>query len=241
MRGIFTWTICPVGPNPIAQPHLNHAPRVPSTRHLFQFKQPLSLHSETLPRLLGLTKSQPIGRPAKSSSLIKFNSNPYFSLGRQKPVLSTKKKKITWDQKKTDKERNKSNKCERATSYCKTMELQNTVKEALNALYHHPDDGVRLQADRWLQDFQRTLDAWQVLCASLCVLVDLNVLFSFPEFLIDCWSFGEFGSRFGFGFLFSLRCDFSDYFGMFDHRDAIGFVSSLESLVHFIWMRWIQF
>ncbi|XP_048443658.1 transportin MOS14-like isoform X2 [Pyrus x bretschneideri] len=42
------------------------------------------------------------------------------------------------------------------------MELQNTVKDALNALYHHPDDGVRLQADRWLQDFQRTLDAWQV-------------------------------------------------------------------------------
>ncbi|GAV74387.1 Xpo1 domain-containing protein [Cephalotus follicularis] len=42
------------------------------------------------------------------------------------------------------------------------MELQNTVKEALNALYHHPDDAVRLQADRWLQDFQRTLDAWQV-------------------------------------------------------------------------------
>ncbi|PRQ16051.1 hypothetical protein RchiOBHm_Chr7g0180041 [Rosa chinensis] len=44
----------------------------------------------------------------------------------------------------------------------KTMELQNTVKEALNALYHHPDDGVRMQADRFLQDFQRTLDAWQV-------------------------------------------------------------------------------
>ncbi|KAE8124129.1 hypothetical protein FH972_019038 [Carpinus fangiana] len=42
------------------------------------------------------------------------------------------------------------------------MELQNTVKEALNALYHHPDDAVRMQADRWLQDFQRTLDAWQV-------------------------------------------------------------------------------
>ncbi|GMN45765.1 hypothetical protein TIFTF001_014956 [Ficus carica] len=42
------------------------------------------------------------------------------------------------------------------------MERQNTVKEALNALYHHPDDGVRLQADRWLQSFQRTLDAWQV-------------------------------------------------------------------------------
>lgn len=42
------------------------------------------------------------------------------------------------------------------------MELQNTVKEALNALYHHPDDSVRMQADRWLQDFQRTIDAWQV-------------------------------------------------------------------------------
>ncbi|CAN0903227.1 Transportin MOS14 [Linum grandiflorum] len=42
------------------------------------------------------------------------------------------------------------------------MELQNTVKEALNALYHHPDDAVRMEADRWLQSFQRTLDAWQV-------------------------------------------------------------------------------
>ncbi|XWS51047.1 hypothetical protein CRYUN_Cryun12cG0142600 [Craigia yunnanensis] len=42
------------------------------------------------------------------------------------------------------------------------MELQNTLKEALNALYHHPDDAVRMQADRWLQDFQRTIDAWQV-------------------------------------------------------------------------------
>lgn len=42
------------------------------------------------------------------------------------------------------------------------MELQNTVKEALNALYHHPDDAVRMQADRWLQDFQHTIDAWQV-------------------------------------------------------------------------------
>ncbi|URD79081.1 Exportin 1-like protein [Musa troglodytarum] len=42
------------------------------------------------------------------------------------------------------------------------MELENTVKEALNALYHHPDDAVRGRADRWLQDFQRTIDAWQV-------------------------------------------------------------------------------
>ncbi|ONK70738.1 uncharacterized protein A4U43_C04F1020 [Asparagus officinalis] len=42
------------------------------------------------------------------------------------------------------------------------MDLQNTVKEALNALYHHPDDAVRAQADRWLQDFQHSIDAWQV-------------------------------------------------------------------------------
>lgn len=57
------------------------------------------------------------------------------------------------------------------------MELQNTVKEALNALYHHPDDAVRMQADRWLQDFQRTLDAWQVLRFGFSLL--------FPQLLID--------------------------------------------------------
>ncbi|RZR92965.1 hypothetical protein BHM03_00021348 [Ensete ventricosum] len=54
------------------------------------------------------------------------------------------------------------------------MELENTVKEALNALYHHPDDAVRSRADRWLQDFQRTIDAWQVTprpSASTLVLV----------------------------------------------------------------------
>ncbi|XP_044485028.1 transportin MOS14-like isoform X2 [Mangifera indica] len=44
----------------------------------------------------------------------------------------------------------------------RSMELQNAVKEALNALYHHPDDTVRMQADRWLQDFQGIIDAWQV-------------------------------------------------------------------------------
>ncbi|KAJ3682345.1 hypothetical protein LUZ60_014918 [Juncus effusus] len=42
------------------------------------------------------------------------------------------------------------------------MDLQKTVKEALAALYHHPEDSVRAQADRWLQDFQHTIDAWQV-------------------------------------------------------------------------------
>jgi hypothetical protein len=66
------------------------------------------------------------------------------------------------------------------------MELQNTVKEALNALYHHPDDAVRMQADRWLQDFQRTLDAWQVLRFRFSLL--------FPQLLIH-------ESKFGFIFL----------------------------------------
>ena len=37
-----------------------------------------------------------------------------------------------------------------------------TVKEALAALYHHPDDTIRTAADRWLQKFQHTPDAWQV-------------------------------------------------------------------------------
>ncbi|KAL5722448.1 Transportin mos14 [Ranunculus cassubicifolius] len=60
------------------------------------------------------------------------------------------------------------------------MELQNTVKEALNALYHHPDDNVRTQADRWLQDFQRTIDAWQV---ADNLLHDAS---SNPETLIFC-------------------------------------------------------
>ncbi|GFP79961.1 transportin-3 [Phtheirospermum japonicum] len=41
------------------------------------------------------------------------------------------------------------------------MELQDTVKQALNMLYHHPDDAVRMEADRWLQKFQHTIDAWQ--------------------------------------------------------------------------------
>ncbi|KAH7662701.1 transportin-3 protein [Dioscorea alata] len=43
-----------------------------------------------------------------------------------------------------------------------SIDLQNTVKEALGVLYHHPDDVLRSRADRWLQDFQRTIDAWQV-------------------------------------------------------------------------------
>jgi hypothetical protein len=42
-----------------------------------------------------------------------------------------------------------------------------TVKEALAALYHHPDDTIRTAADRWLQKFQHTLDAWQVRAGAL--------------------------------------------------------------------------
>lgn len=67
------------------------------------------------------------------------------------------------------------------------MELQNTVKEALNALYHHPDDSVRIQADRWLQDFQRTIDAWQVLLLPflLVFLLDVCLLLSFLLYIWD--------------------------------------------------------
>ncbi|KAF2316021.1 hypothetical protein GH714_040816 [Hevea brasiliensis] len=42
------------------------------------------------------------------------------------------------------------------------MDHQNAVKEALNALYHHPQDEVRSKADEYLQDIQRSIDAWQV-------------------------------------------------------------------------------
>lgn len=59
----------------------------------------------------------------------------------------------------------------------RSMDLQNTVKEALNALYHHPDDAVRAQADRWLQDFQHSIDAWQVTHWPLRLV--LEALFSF--------------------------------------------------------------
>lgn len=59
------------------------------------------------------------------------------------------------------------------------MELQNTVKEALNALYHHPDDAVRMQADRWLQEFQRTLDAWQVFGFSINLTIYLLLFLNF--------------------------------------------------------------
>lgn len=55
------------------------------------------------------------------------------------------------------------------------MEHEKAVKEALNALYHHPDDTVRVQADRWLQNFQGTLDAWQA-----------SFLFFFEFFVSGC-------------------------------------------------------
>ncbi|WMV37586.1 hypothetical protein MTR67_030971 [Solanum verrucosum] len=41
----------------------------------------------------------------------------------------------------------------------RTMKLHNIIKEALNPLYLN---NVHIQADQWLQDFQHTIDAWQV-------------------------------------------------------------------------------
>lgn len=37
-----------------------------------------------------------------------------------------------------------------------------TLKQALEALHRHPDADVRTQADRWLEEFQQTQEAWQV-------------------------------------------------------------------------------
>ncbi|CAM6084292.1 unnamed protein product [Calypogeia fissa] len=45
------------------------------------------------------------------------------------------------------------------------MEGQNSralLLEAVQALYHHPDPETRKSANRWLEDFQYTMDAWQV-------------------------------------------------------------------------------
>jgi hypothetical protein len=33
--------------------------------------------------------------------------------------------------------------------------------EALQALYHHPDPQIRTAANRWLDEFQHTMEAWQ--------------------------------------------------------------------------------
>ncbi|CAM6095713.1 unnamed protein product [Calypogeia fissa] len=45
------------------------------------------------------------------------------------------------------------------------MEGQNSralLLEAVQALYHHPDPEIQKSAIRWLEDFQYTMDAWQV-------------------------------------------------------------------------------
>ncbi|KAK9830032.1 hypothetical protein WJX72_009312 [[Myrmecia] bisecta] len=39
---------------------------------------------------------------------------------------------------------------------------QQQLLEAINALYHHPDEKVKKQANQWLEDWQQTLDAWSV-------------------------------------------------------------------------------
>ncbi|KAL2608832.1 hypothetical protein R1flu_027405 [Riccia fluitans] len=46
--------------------------------------------------------------------------------------------------------------------------------EALQALYHHPDPAVRTAANQWLEQFQQTMEAWQV---SDSVLHDPNSSF----------------------------------------------------------------
>lgn len=37
-----------------------------------------------------------------------------------------------------------------------------TLLEAVQALYHHPDPSIRNAANQWLDEFQHTMEAWQV-------------------------------------------------------------------------------
>uniref|UniRef100_A0A0D6R4R4 Uncharacterized protein n=1 Tax=Araucaria cunninghamii TaxID=56994 RepID=A0A0D6R4R4_ARACU len=43
-----------------------------------------------------------------------------------------------------------------------TQKLRETLQEALKALYHQPEKQVQRQANAWLQDFQHTVEAWEV-------------------------------------------------------------------------------
>ena len=43
-----------------------------------------------------------------------------------------------------------------------SADLKTTLQEALKALYHHPDQQIRKDTNRWLQEFQRNMEAWQV-------------------------------------------------------------------------------
>ena len=36
------------------------------------------------------------------------------------------------------------------------------LQAAVQALYHHPDPKVKDQANRWLENWQQTVEAWQV-------------------------------------------------------------------------------
>ncbi|KAH9299653.1 hypothetical protein KI387_031335, partial [Taxus chinensis] len=42
------------------------------------------------------------------------------------------------------------------------QDIKTTLQDALRALYHHPDAPVRREANKWLQEFQRNIEAWQV-------------------------------------------------------------------------------
>ncbi|KAL3676845.1 hypothetical protein R1sor_026793 [Riccia sorocarpa] len=42
------------------------------------------------------------------------------------------------------------------------QESRAVLLEALQALYHHPDPSVRTAANQWLEQFQQTMEAWQV-------------------------------------------------------------------------------
>ncbi len=47
------------------------------------------------------------------------------------------------------------------------MMSRQTLLDAVQALYYHPDDAVKKQAGAWLEQWQRSLDAWSTADAVL--------------------------------------------------------------------------
>ena len=44
---------------------------------------------------------------------------------------------------------------------------QQHLLEAINALYNHPDEKVKKQADAWLEEWQQSVEAWSIADAVL--------------------------------------------------------------------------
>ena len=62
------------------------------------------------------------------------------------------------------------------------MGTQSILLQALQALYHDPSPDTRNAANQWLQNFQHSLDAWQV---SFFLLSSLSLSLPFPSSDMD--------------------------------------------------------